>query len=1127
MTPLAAESVLEALKDFARNVTGKFKVQVAGDPEDQLRAPLETFLRAAGSAMGMTAVPKGESQAEKIGRPDFGIAVKGLLVGYVELKAPGKGADPRYFKGHDKKQWERFQLLPNIIYTDGNQWALYQRGSLVDNRINLHGDVMKSGVRAVKEDDASRIEDMLWKFFSWRPIVPESASQLARQLAPLCRLLRNEVREQLEDSGSVLSRLAGEWRDLLFPGANDDQFSDEYAQTVTYALLLARSEKTGTLDLHAAAASLRPRYTLLARALEVLTDDQIRKEIPVPLDMLQRVVNEVKPEVLAEKATDPWLYFYEEFLAVYDPKLRKDMGVYYTPVPVVRAQVRLVDGILREQMGKKYGFADTGVTTLDPAVGTGTYLLGIIEHSLEKIGKPAKKGGLGPGAVPARASELAGNLYGFELMAGPYAVAELRIAQQLEAYRAKLPPDAPNIYLTDTLESPHTVPPAPKLFYDDIAREHEKALKVKDAVPVLVCIGNPPYDRHPAGGSRARTGGWVRHGDEGDPTSVPILESFLKPVRDAGKGGQLKNIYNLYVYFWRWALWKVFEHDTPDGPGIVTYISAASYLDGDAFAGMREQLRKVCDDVWIIDLGGENRGPRKSENVFNIQTPVAIAIAVRYGKSSTTKPAQVRYARIEGSREDKYSALEEINSFSDLKWKKCPTGWSDRLRPAGKGDFFKWPELIDVFPWQHSGSQFKRTWPIAPDQETLRRRWEALTSSTEKAFLFKETRDRRIDKSYSSLDGSSRAKPLADENAADATPLIQKYGFRSLDIQWALVDTRLGDFLRPALWYTCSNRQLFFTSLLTTAPLSNGPAVIATAVVPDLHHFRGSFGAKDVMPLWRDEAATIPNVTTGLLMKLEDQYGEEVTPEDLLAYSYAVLSHPLYTEMFATELEGSSPRVPVTKDVDLYHHARDLGMKLIWLHTYGERLVPKGMKAGTVPPGQASCNQGISDDPEQYPEKFTYVPKTKTLVVGDGKIAPVSEAVWDYEVSGFKILNSWLSYRMKNPAGKKSSPLDSIGPEKWTSDMTEELLTLIWILEHTIEINRQQAVVFKNVVAGPLFEAKELPQARSEDRQPPTAGEVPGERKPSLKEAIHPEAMFEDGLLSAEVVEDYGEQGET
>lgn len=1119
MTPLAADSINEALKDFARAVTAKFKVQVPGDPEDQLRAPTEALIKAAGDAMSKAVVTKGESQAEKIGRPDFAVTASGLLVGYIELKAPGKGADPKYFRGHDKKQWDRFQLLPNIIYTDGNQWALYQRGTLIDTRVTLHGDVTKSGVRAIKDGDASRIEDMFWKFFSWRPIVPESPGQLARQLAPLCRLLRNEVREQLKDSDSVVSRLAGEWRELLFPGASDDQFADEYAQTVTYALLLARASNTSTLDIHKAADSLRPRYTLIAKALEVLTQDLIRKEIPTPLDMLQRVVNEVKPEVLAEKTEDPWLYFYEDFLSVYDPKLRKDMGVYYTPLPVVRAQVRLVDEILREKMGKKHGFADSNVTTLDPAVGTGTYLLGIIEHSLDRIGKPSKEGGLGPGAVPARASELSGNLYGFEIMAGPYAVAELRVAQQLEAYKATLPPDAPNIYLTDTLESPYTVPPAPKLFYDDIAREHEKALKVKESVPVLVCIGNPPYDRHPASGTRARTGGWVRHGDEGDAATVPILEAFLKPVREAGKGGQLKNIYNLYVYFWRWALWKVFEQNFVDGPGIVSFISAASYLEGDAFAGMREQMRRLCDEIWIIDLGGENRGPRKSKNVFNIQTPVAIAVAVRYGKTARNKPAQVRYARIEGSREDKYEGLEAIVSFSTLTWKKCPSGWPDRLRPEGKGDFYKWPELVDMFPWQHSGVQLKRIWPIAPDPEILKRRWATLLGSDHRATLFKESGDRVISKNYHSVNGKSVLTAIA--SLPDKAPMLEpeRYSYRSLDRQWVIPDGRLMARPRPTLWQVHGCNQIYITSLLTS-PLGLGPALIITPYMPDLHHFSGR-GAKDCIPLWRDPEATAPNITPGLITELAGNYGADVSPEDFIAYCYGILSHPLYTERFAAELEGSGPRVPLTKDVSLFNEVRDLGRRLIWLHSWGERLVPKGKRTGMLPSGNAGCLQGVSDDSEYYPETFSYDAPAETLVIGDGRIAPIPPAVWEYEVSGLKVLGSWLAYRMKSPSGKKSSPLDRIGPEKWTTEMTEELLTLIWILEHTVEINKQQAIILETVVAGPLFTSDELPKPKPGDREPPSEHEVPRKGKPSLKDALHPEAMFEDGLLSAENIEEY------
>ena len=156
---------------------------------------------------------------------------------------------------------------------------------------------------------------------------------------------------------------------------------------------------------------------------------------------------------------------------------------------------------------------------------------------------------------------------------------------------------------------------------------------MKSKVPVIVCVGNPPYDRHEAarGDNKARTGSWVRWGDEGDDKKniSPILSNFIEPAKASGHGGDIKNLYNFYVYFWRWALWKVFEHDTVAGPGIVSFISASSYLDGDAFSGMREHMRKICDEIWIIDLGGEGRGTRQSENVFAIQTPVAIAIAIR------------------------------------------------------------------------------------------------------------------------------------------------------------------------------------------------------------------------------------------------------------------------------------------------------------------------------------------------------------------------------------------------------------------------------------------------------------------------------------------------------------------
>ncbi len=163
-------------------------------------------------------------------------------------------------------------------------------------------------------------------------------------LAPLCRLLRSDVLIALQNRDSNLSLLAADWRQYLFPDADDFQFADAYAQTLTYALLLARlSGKGEGLSIPQAVTAIRTGHRLLADALGILADPKAREEIETPVEVLERVIGAVDPAALIKKAKgDPWLYFYEDFLAAYDPKMRKDRGVYYTPVEVVQAQVRLV-----------------------------------------------------------------------------------------------------------------------------------------------------------------------------------------------------------------------------------------------------------------------------------------------------------------------------------------------------------------------------------------------------------------------------------------------------------------------------------------------------------------------------------------------------------------------------------------------------------------------------------------------------------------------------------------------------------------------------------------------------------------------------------------------------------------
>ncbi|OQY30210.1 MAG: hypothetical protein B6244_01210 [Candidatus Cloacimonetes bacterium 4572_55] len=1090
------ERFLVALENFSSQLTAKFSAYAAGEPEDQLKSPVDQLLTAYGELGQKKLVLKGESTlAGRLGRPDFAAHHEQLPIGYIELKAPGKGANPALYKGHDLNQWKRFKNVPNIIYTDGNQWALYQQGKLVGKRVRMDGDVRTDGKKTVSQHNATALFELLANFTDWMPIVPRRSDLLAAFLAPFCRLIRDEVMDSLKDLQSPMQSLKREIKMLLFPDADDMRFADAYAQTVIFGLLLAQLEGSDVLDLRNAYDTLEKHHSLLSRSLEFLTDRQALREISSSLSMTQRVIHEIPAGGLISKSDekDPWLFFYEDFLAVYDPKLRREAGVYYTPIQVVRCQVRLIDEILTKKMGKVMGFVEPGVTVLDPALGTGTYLLTLIQHALKRIEDDE-----GPGAIRGGARMLTKNLHGFEWMVGPYAVAQLRFSQVLSQLGVSMPNTGPNtemgIYLTNTLESPHMIPPIPPLFQKPIAQEHERALKIKDADRVLICLGNPPYGRHAAitAENRAVTGGWVRHGDDTD--NIRILKDFLEPAREAGHGRHLKNLYNLYVYFIRWAVWKVFEHKSATGPGIVSLITAASYIHGDAFSGMREHLRRVCDHIDIIDLGGEGRGTRRDDNVFAIQTPVAIFVASRKGKVDKNKPATVRYTRIQGGRDEKLRALDQINHAADLEWQEVPTGWQAPFRPTDEGDFFTWPSICDVFPWQNNGVQCKRTWPIAPTEEVIKKRWQTLLRSDNRARAMKESGDRTIALSQTDIfDLTKRLQPIEKLKEDELPHKIAAYAYRSFDRQYLLADNRLISRPRLHLWLAHSNRQIYMTSLFNH-PLGFGPAITVCANIPDLHHFRASYGAKEAMPLYRDQAATKPNILPGLLDQLTRQYDAKITPEDMVGYVYGLLAQPTYTQRFHDELINRDVRVPLTKDGKLFRQVADYGQWLIWLHTYGERLYNTDRPQRRIPRGSARCTKAISDAPDAYPNDFSYDEKG-VIHIGDGEFAPVIPEIWDFQVSGFKVTRSWLGYRMKNRKGRKSSPLDDIHPRVWPHQFTREFLELLWVLEKTIAGYSEQERLFHAVLESELFTANKLPPVPDRSRKPP---KVPKPKKKQL-----------------------------
>jgi hypothetical protein len=262
--------------------------------------------------------------------------------------------------------------------------------------------------------------------------------------------------------------------------------------------------------------------------------------------------------------------------------------------------------------------------------------------------------------------------------------------------------------------------------------------------------------------------------------------------------------------------------------------------------------------------------------------------------------------------------------------------------------------------------------------------------------------------------------------------------------------------------------------------------MVAFADVPDCHGFRGSYGDKGVFPAWRDRDAKLPNLTDGLLELLSEKYGRTVTANDLTAYLFGLLGTAAYTARFGDELATSSPRIPFTADGELFGEVVDLGRELLWWATYGERFQPvdaKGRAVRRLPAGTAKNLKAVPSGAANYPDKFSYDEATKTVRVGDGEFGPVEPEVWAFEISGFKVVQSWLAYRMKKGAGKKSSALDDIRPTSWS--FSSEFVELLWVLEHFVDATERAALLLDRVVGSELIPSDAFPEPDEDQRKAP------------------------------------------
>lgn len=1074
---------------------------VDGEPEAQLTTPVSNLFSQLVEYSGLGKVRLiRESRLDRT-RPDFAVLyIKGRKIhqkGYIELKAPDVTVDASLWAGRNARQWDTMKKEAEIlIVCNGRQARLYKDGVPLGEDASLPYDAPAGW-------DASPLISLLRRFLDTRPTPITSVSDLSHRLAVRTADLRDRLLWLMAQGGEAGAAALGgyeSWKRHVHPEASERDFADGVSQVIAYGMVLAAlsdadadADEDGYITVEEAREAIRDISPVMAAAFAPLVDKPVLFEaVQVELGALETLISAINPARVnrsADRRGEPWLYFYEDFLSVYDPDERRQAGVYYTPLDVVRAMVRIVDHLLVDRFDIRLGFADPKVVTLDPATGTGTFPLAVIDRAAARLEALRGKAGASQAAL-----SLAHNLYAFELLPGAYSVAHLRLSQRLRELAPGFRGVA-QVVLTDTLESPLDPQSQLSLFGDAevLAAEQNRAKRIKLEQRVTVVLGNPPYRRVERELQGRGSGGWVLDGKvpgrKGKRATKSLFDDILDVAREHTIFSHHASLYNLYVYFWRWAIWKAFEAHG-DGPGVVAFITGSSWLTGPGFVGLRQLVREVCDEVWVLDLGGDNKGATPEENIFAIETPVAVVILARTCAKDRKTPAAIHYRRIQGTAAEKLAAMGKIADSDDPLaggWSTAPEGWREPfVPPTGGAAWQVMPGLDDLFPWQQPGCKFGRTWPISPDSKTLEQRWQRFVSAPidEKPGLYVTAKTGR--NINTKVAGLARLSTLQE---GDIHQPIVRYGYRSFDRQWAFNDPRLATLERPGLWASMSDRQVFLIAPMTKM-VSDGPCIVSTACLPDLDHFRGSFGGKDVIPLYRDREAREPNITKGLPKLLAQRLDmAEPTVEDIAAYVYALLSAPRYQERFAEELKTPGPHVPLTSDAVLWSEAVAVGRELLWLHTYAERFQDSQAGRGKHIP----LVEGLGWDRPvvtmpQTPADIRYDAQAQTIEIGDGRVAGVRQDVWDYSVSGMQVVKKWLGYRTAKGAGRAASsknPLDQIRPQSWPDEWNDELLDLLRVLTLTLDMHPAQADLLDRICDGPLISADELPKPKAAEKQPP------------------------------------------
>ncbi len=653
-------------KAYLKNLT---EVGQRGDArEDSFYPALADLIQQVARATGRSEIQVTvQPRPTQAGNPDFRVW-DGVshIVGYIEAKLPTEELD----RWENSEQLQRYRnTFPNLILTNFLEFRLYRDGQRVATAQLGRPMVLTALQQTPPLEHAEEVWSLLDQFLAFSLPRPLNAQNLAVELAKRTRFLRDVVhqelaREQQSGNGHLLGFYEA-FQKFLIGSLSPDEFADLYAQTITYGLFAARTRAMNGFSRVAAFQHIPSTIGILRDLFQFISLGKLPEEMVWIVDDIVQVLAAADVSGMMSqfyrqgRGEDPIVHFYETFLAHYDPEERERRGVYYTPDAVVSYIVRSLHWLLKNRFGKADGLASDGVTLLDPAAGTMTFVARAAEQAVWEF---VQKYGQGGREAFIR-NHILRNFYAFELMMAPYAVGHLKMAFFLEELGHRLQEDERvPFYLTNTLDMRELE--ASKLpGFSSLAAESHLAGRVKRDQPILVILGNPPYSGH-----SANRGEWILRQIE----TYKQLDG--KPLGEKNP----KWLQDDYVKFLRFAQWKIEQA----GCGVVGMITNHGYLDNLTFRGMRQSLMQTFDEIYLLDLHGNSlkreRCPDGSpdENVFDIRQGVVIALFVRLPHSHTPSPQSGReleggvyHADLWGTREAKYDWLKE-HDVSTTPWQE-------------------------------------------------------------------------------------------------------------------------------------------------------------------------------------------------------------------------------------------------------------------------------------------------------------------------------------------------------------------------------------------------------------------------------------------------------------------------